>query len=209
MKIVFPRNFLFLCCVIFMFSARGVYSQTETRNVKVTTMQITPSQNAKPEFPQWAHDLRRFDIILFGSFPFTYWFASTGMDIYRSYQHNWDTRYAPWPVRSGSVINMTKDEYALTLTCAVAGSIVMALVDYFIVSGRRNRAAREAAALAPGEVIIIRNPKSGGGALDGNNAPDGGSGGAGTDAAVPDGESADSETPPPEAAPPLAPTEAI
>jgi hypothetical protein len=166
---------------------------------------VTPAPKTQSEFPQWAHDLRRFDIILFGSFPFTYWYASIGMDIHRSSQHNWDARYAPWPFKSAGAINMTKDEYALTITCAVAGSVVIALVDYIIVKIKRNRAARAAAALPQGEVIIIRNPKTGGDAPPGD-APDGGSGGA--DAAP--------ETPPAEASPdalpeaqsPPAPTEA-
>ncbi|MDR0710509.1 MAG: hypothetical protein LBF77_10645 [Spirochaetaceae bacterium] len=201
------KRALFFCCILFMFSAFTVYSQTGQEDVKVTTAPITPtSPKEKPEFPQWALDLRRFDIILFGSFPFTYWFASTGMDLYRSSQHNWDTRYAPWPVKSAGAVNMTNDEYMITLSCAVGGSILAALVDHIIVRIKRNKAARKAAAITPGEAIITRTPISPETEAGDNGAETGGSvdGGAADD-------DADPASPPltqTEASPPAAPTEA-
>jgi hypothetical protein len=201
------KRALFFCCILFMFSAFTVYSQTGQENVKVTTAPITPTNpKEKPEFPQWALDLRRFDIILFGSFPFTYWFASTGMDLYRSSQHNWDTRYAPWPVKSAGAVNMTNDEYMITLSCAVGGSILAALVDHIIVRIKRNKAAREAAAIIPGEVIITRTPRSPETEAGDNGAETGGSvdGGAAGDGADP----ASSPTAPAEASPPMVPAEA-
>jgi hypothetical protein len=182
------RKILFLCCTLFVFSAFEARSQTNEENTRVTTAAITPAPKQASEFPQWALDLRRFDIIMFGSFPFTYWFASTGMDLYRSSQHNWDTRYAPWPVKSAGAVNMTKDEYMITLACAAGGSILAALVDHIIVRVKRNRAAREAARLAPGEVIITRTPKPGE-AETGGSGETGGETGA--DSAVSGTESAE------------------
>jgi hypothetical protein len=198
------KRALFFCCILFLFSAFTVYAQTGQENVKVTTAPITPtSPKEKPEFPQWALDLRRFDIILFGSFPFTYWFASTGMDLYRSSQHNWDTRYAPWPVKSAGAVNMTNDEYMITLSCAIGGSILAALVDHIIVRIKRNKAARAAANLAPGEIIITRTPISG----DTEAGEDGAETGGPVDGGA-DGDGAVSGTAPTEASPPTAPTEA-
>jgi hypothetical protein len=190
------KKFLFFCCAFFMISVFNVHSQTETENVRVTTAAVTPTPKEKPEFPQWALDLRRFDIIMFGSFPFTYWFASTGMDLYRSSQHNWDTRYAPWPVKSAGAVNMTKDEYKITLACAIGGSILAALVDHIIVRVKRNRAAREAARLAPGEAIITRTPmpaEADAGETGGESGADGG------DTAGPASDGAASGTAPAEA----------
>jgi hypothetical protein len=179
-KVFFEKKILFFCCALFMLSVFNVHSQTEAENVRVTTAAVTPTPKEKPEFPQWALDLRRFDIIMFGSFPFTYWFASTGMDLYRSSQHSWDTRYAPWPVKSAGAVNMTKDEYKITLACAIGGSILAALVDHIIVRVKRNRAAREAARLAPGEAIITRTPMpaDSGGAGGETGGPAGGESGA-------------------------------
>jgi uncharacterized membrane protein YgcG len=156
----------------------------------------TRKQKPKSEFPQWALDLRRFDIILFGSFPFAYWFASTGVDLYRSSQHNWDARYAPWPVKSAGAVNMTNDEYMVTLSFAFGGSVIAALVDHIIVRAKRNKAARELPAVVPGEVIITRTPKPGGGGEDSGGADPGGSSGGGGDASGDAGpETAPAEAP--------------
>ncbi|MDR2052909.1 MAG: hypothetical protein LBP80_05800 [Treponema sp.] len=195
MKAVFRKRILFFCVILFVFSVFTVHSQTGQENVRVTTAPVTPSSKEKSGFPQWALDLRRFDIILFGSFPFTYWFASTGMDLYRSSRHNWDTRYAPWPVKSAGAVNMTNDEYMITLSCAVGGSILAALVDHIIVRVKRNKAAREAAGIAPGEVIITRTPISGDPA-GGDGAETGGPADNGDEAAV---DTAGSGTAPAEA----------
>jgi hypothetical protein len=207
MKNVFRKRTLFFCCILFVFFAFAAHSQTTQENVRVTTEPITPSPKQKSEFPQWALDMRRFDIIMFGSFPFTYWFASTGMDLYRSSQHNWDTRYAPWPVKSAGAVNMTDDEYMITLSCAIGGSILAALVDHIIVRIKRNRAARAAAAVAPGETIIIRTPRPGG-AGTGEDAPPRGAetGGSGDNGGAAAGD-AGSETP--EASPPAVSMEAF
>ncbi|MDR2786283.1 MAG: hypothetical protein LBB83_10255 [Treponema sp.] len=200
MKAVSRKKVLFFCCILFVFSAFAVHAQTGQENVKVTTTPITPAPKQKSEFPQWALDLRRFDIIMFGSFPFTYWFASTGMDLYRSSQHNWDTRYAPWPVKSAGAVNMTNDEYMITLSCAIGGSILAALADHIIVRVKRNKAARAAASLIPGEVIITRTPKTGNTAADEDGAESAAPVDDGADDAA--DASADSETPPTGATPP-------
>ena len=212
MKNFFRKRILFFCCVFFVFTVFAAHSQTTQENVRVTTEPITPSTKQKSEFPQWALDLRRFDIIMFCSFPFTYWFASTGMDLYRSSQHNWDTRYAPWPVKSAGAVNMTNDEYMITLSCAIGGSILAALVDHIIVRVKRNKAAREAAAIAPGEAIITRTPRPGGAGedaplRDAETGSPGDNGGAAADDAG--SETSGEATAPGEASPLAAPMEAF
>jgi hypothetical protein len=118
----------------------------------------TPAEAAKPEFPQWARDLRRGEIVFFGSFPFAFFLGHTVMDTYRASQHNWDRRYAPWPVKSAGAVNMTRDEYLITISAALGGSLLVSVADFIIVKVKRDRAAREAERLAPGEPIIIRSP---------------------------------------------------
>ncbi|MDR0448135.1 MAG: hypothetical protein LBH07_05660 [Treponema sp.] len=87
--------------------------------------------------PQWVKDLRRGEIVFFGSFPFTVFFSATFMDLYRSAANNWDTRYAPWPVKSAGAVTMTTDELKLMFTIAVSASLVISLADHFIVRHRR------------------------------------------------------------------------
>ncbi|MDR3144731.1 MAG: hypothetical protein LBU21_00480 [Treponema sp.] len=118
----------------------------------------TASDSGASQWPLWVRDLRRGEIIAFGSFPFTFFLANTIMDSYRWAKHDGDQRYAPWPVKSAGAINMTKDETNIVIGAAAAGSILVSLADFIIVQTKRNRAAREAANRPAGDPIIIRRP---------------------------------------------------
>jgi hypothetical protein len=110
------------------------------------------------EFPQWAKDLRRGEIVAFGSFPFAFFFATLSMDFYRSATHGWDRRYAPWPLKPAGSIDMTQDEHLLTIGLAAGGAILIALADYAIVRYKRNKAEKLSRELPAGTPIIIRTP---------------------------------------------------
>ncbi|MCL2094356.1 MAG: hypothetical protein FWH12_09230 [Treponema sp.] len=112
--------------------------------------------------PLWARDLRRGEIVAFGSFPFVYFFTNLGMDIYRSSQHDWDRRYAPWPFASAGAIDKTTEERVRSISIAATGAIVIALLDYGIVRYQRSQREREARLYPEGTPIIIRNPLEGG-----------------------------------------------
>jgi hypothetical protein len=130
-----------------------VQAQTSTSTTNLVSTQFDTS-----DFPQWAKDLRRGEIVAFGSFPFMMLFTSVAMDSYRWYNNNWDNRYAPFFLKSAGAVEMTETEQIITLTSAIAGSIVIALVDYFIVLYKRNKQAKIPKNV-PGETpIIIRKP---------------------------------------------------
>jgi ABC-type Fe3+ transport system permease subunit len=112
----------------------------------------------KEEFPQWVRDLRRADIITFGSFPFTFFLSGIIVDVFRASQHNWDSRYAPWPVNMGGSVSRTAGENIATLSIAAGGAVLVAVADHIIQRVKRERAARYAAQLAPPDSIIIRSP---------------------------------------------------
>jgi len=109
-------------------------------------------------FPLWARDLRRAEIIAFGSFPFAYFFANFAYDTYRWANNGWDTRYAPWPIASAGSIEQTQDEKIMTLGIAAGGAILIALIDYGIMRYKRHRLEKEAAKLPEGTPIIIKRP---------------------------------------------------
>lgn len=111
-------------------------------------------------FPQWSKDLRRGEIVAFGSFPFAYFFANFGVDVYRSASNNWDSRYAPWPFTGAGAIDKTQDDKFFTIGAAVGGAVLIALVDYGIARYKRNRLERETRNLPDGTPIIIRKPLS-------------------------------------------------
>jgi hypothetical protein len=112
-------------------------------------------------FPQWAHDLRRAEIIAFGTFPFTMFTATFVMDSWRTSQHNWDTRYAPWPFKTTGAIEMTNREHEIVITVAGIGSLALALTDFVIIQIKRHKVRQRALQMPEGTPIIIKRPLAG------------------------------------------------
>jgi hypothetical protein len=121
------------------------------------------AQTSTPEpeplnLPQWVKDLRRAEIVAFGSFPFTMFFAMEIMDTYRYFSHNKDARYAPWPAKGAGAVNMNTDEAVITIMSAIGGSLLISLADYLIVRHKRIKAEKAQRDLPRGDPIIIREP---------------------------------------------------
>ena len=109
-------------------------------------------------FPLWAKDLRRGEIIAFGSFPFVYFLTNFSVDVFRCANNGWDRKYAPWPFDAAGSIGKTQDERIFTLSIAAGGAILIALVDYGIESYKRSKRDKEIRSLPEGTPIIIRKP---------------------------------------------------
>ena len=109
-------------------------------------------------FPQWTKDLRRGEIVAFGSLPFTMFFSLFAMNSYRMATNDWDRRFAPWPFTAAGAVSKTQEEHLITLGAAIGGSIIIAVADHLIVRHRRNRQEQEIRALPTGTYIIIRHP---------------------------------------------------
>jgi hypothetical protein len=108
------------------------------------------------EFPLWARDLRRAEIVAFGSFPFTMFFATFAMDSFRFASHGGNFSYAPWPFKSAGAVEMSRREWTNTIIAAAAASLIISLADHIIVRYKRAKAAKEDP--GPGQPIIIRRP---------------------------------------------------
>jgi hypothetical protein len=134
--------FVVLCAV----SAEAVFSQT------------TIVQEPEYHYPQWAMDIRRAEVVAFGTIPFTWLIATTVVDLYRSSQQNWDERYLPWPAKSAGAVPMTNDEYLTCIGLTAGLSVGLALVDLIIVNVKRHKAEVRSAQLPRGETIIKRRP---------------------------------------------------
>jgi hypothetical protein len=119
---------------------------------------VAAEEPQKPEFPQWARDLRRAEIVAFGSFPFMMFFSIFGVDTYRAANHDWDSRYLPWPAKGPGAVEMDTDEHMLTLGIAVTGALTAALVDHIILRVKRSMSERQRRDLPEGELIILRKP---------------------------------------------------
>jgi hypothetical protein len=131
--------------------AHLAYSQT-------TTIAQSTADPGKSEFPRWARDIRRAEIVAFGAFPFMMFLATFSMDTYRASQNNWDSRYLPWPLKGAGAVEMTTDEYKLTMGLAAGGSLVIALVDQLLFQIKRARLEKQRLDLPEGELIILRKP---------------------------------------------------
>ena len=138
---------IFLC-------ASTAYSQSSS-NLDIPAV---PAEPKKPTFPQWALDLRRAEIVAFGSFPFMMFFSTFSVDTYRAANHELDSRYLPWPLKSQGAVEMDTDEHMLTLGIAITGSLAVALADHIIIRVKRARAEKQRLDLPEGELIILRKP---------------------------------------------------
>ena len=145
------KNILLKTCLIIVLICISiqVQAQTSTSSNPAAGFDMTG-------FPLWVKDLRRGEIVAFGSFPFTFFFTSLVMDTYRSATHNWDMRYAPWPVKAAGAVDMTSNEQMLTIGIAAGSAVVIAVVDHFIMRSKRNRQQQHIQSLAPAAPIIIR-----------------------------------------------------
>ena len=101
---------------------------------------IEENQSIFSNSPQWVKDLRRGEIVFFGTLPFTIFYTRTIMGIFRMGLHNWDQRYAPWPFQSAGAVALNNNELILIFSIAGTVSLVVSVVDFLIVRNRRKAA---------------------------------------------------------------------
>jgi hypothetical protein len=116
----------------------------------------SPANTPSPSY--WLKDLRRAEIVAFGSLPLTIFWTSFVMDMYRYSTHNWNQAYAPWPLKGAGAVGMDYNEIRTMFTIAIGSSLVIALVDHIIVRIKRTKAQKAEAASAP---VIKREPENG------------------------------------------------
>ncbi len=109
-------------------------------------------------YPLWARDLRRGEIIAFGSLPFTVFFTLFAVDSYRYAEKGWDQRYAPWPLKPAGAIEMEENLRLASFAAGIGGAVIVSLVDYFIVKAKRDRANKELESRDRNEPTIIYEP---------------------------------------------------
>jgi hypothetical protein len=149
---------IFFLIILFSLLFGSVY-QTQAQSLSTTK----PTE-AVFELPQWAKDLRRWDVITFGAFPFSMFFVTTVTDILRwKDANNLDfsdegRRYAPWPLKSAGAVEMTNDEYTRTILIAVGVSAVIASIDLLIVIIKRTNERRRIESMPSGSIEINKTP---------------------------------------------------
>ncbi|MFP4068029.1 MAG: hypothetical protein ACLFS5_11090 [Spirochaetaceae bacterium] len=111
----------------------------------VEAQDSAPEPYAPKEFPQWSRDLRRGEIIAFGSFPIALLVSNIGYDAVRFFRKSleageWNYTYAPWFFGPPEKPPLTQQERVGVLMTAAGVSVGVALIDYVI---GRIRADRE------------------------------------------------------------------
>jgi hypothetical protein len=169
-------KYCFLPILVFslVFGVPGVLpvsAQTATRGgTQTIAPNILPApRSSSSEYPLWVQDLRRGEIVAFGSFPFTLFLSTFAMDSVRFFKNDMNRAYLPWPLKGPGAIEMSRDEKKQTFMIAVTASITIAVVDFAIVKIKRHREARQEQMRNRGrDIHITRNPIAG----NTNTAPD-------------------------------------
>ena len=155
-RVINKLYFAVILSVLFAFPVSKAAAQTTaTSHVPLvsTTFDMTG-------FPQWARDLRRWEIVAFGSFPFTMLFSTIAMDTYL-----WHTRgnfgFDSANIRYAPLIGshqMNNRQRQLTIVYAAGLSAAIAVADFFVVRSRRQQEMRRVENMPGGTTIITRTP---------------------------------------------------
>jgi hypothetical protein len=114
--------------------------------------------------PQWVRDLRRWEIVAFGTIPFAMFTATFAVDMFRWNKANGmdfsdsGRRYAPWPLKSAGAIAMEPREIETTLIIAASLCVTVAFTDLIITQIKRAKARKRAEALPHNATTINRRP---------------------------------------------------
>jgi hypothetical protein len=108
----------------------------------------SPEPYSPDEFPGWARDLRRGEIIALGSFPVVLLLANVGYDAVRFGRESlrageWNYTYAPWFFGPPDKPPLTEDERIGVILTAAGMSVGVALVDFIIGRIRADGPARD------------------------------------------------------------------
>jgi len=155
------KNLIFAVLIIFLFLSPVLRAEAQS---STDTSASSSSSNAfdTTGFPQWAKDMRRWDIIAFGVFPFAWFFTTVATDLVRWNDANGmdmsDRRYAPWPLKSAGAVEMTKDEYNRVLLQAAGVSAMIAFTDLVIVLIKRNKERKRIESKPKSSAVIEIKP---------------------------------------------------
>lgn len=96
-----------------------------------TAPETTPVPYGPAEFPEWQQNVRRAEIISFGSLPFVTFFSSFYYNVYRYYDHDKKEDYLPWPLNTGkTTVALSEDEQKKIFTYSIGISVGVAAFDF-------------------------------------------------------------------------------
>ncbi len=122
-----------------------------------STTSNTP--NAEPynteEIPDWLKYIRRFEIITFGSLPFTTIAATTTYTTIRWIKNDFSSSYIPNPFAfTSSAANLDTDEQLIVLYSAIGTSVLIGAIDLTIFVVKKEKAKKANKNLLPDNVQV-------------------------------------------------------
>ena len=119
------KKWLILSLFLLILFPAAIFSETQTPD-------NTPAEYTESEFAQWLKDLRRAEIIMIGSFPFTIFIFIEIFDIIRYFSNGFDARYRPWPFRGQNSIPFTEEQKIGVIAVSISFSGLVALADFIL-----------------------------------------------------------------------------
>ena len=115
-----------LCFLSFLFcSTPALYADDTSKNAE-----RAPVPYSENEFPLWATELRRFEILTLGALPLVTMLSFWTYDIARSLKHTGDERYYPWPLKKSEIaIPISSSTQRKIFFTALGISLGIALTD--------------------------------------------------------------------------------
>jgi hypothetical protein len=128
-----------------MVAQEGGGSDRGGENSETVTPPAPYGIGLEPEVSPFLRDLRRFEIIAFGTLPFTLFFTNVGYDVGRYGYYGFTEGFGSDITRQYRPLlfgdrGYDNDEKTGILLTAVGVSMILATVDLLIESNRRNRA---------------------------------------------------------------------
>jgi hypothetical protein len=105
---------LFFCCCL------TTYTQNE------------PVPYAPGEFPEWARNLRRAEIVAVGVFPIAFFVTNLSYGLIRFAINKFDTAYAPWFFAPPDAPPLAGNEKTGLLLTSIGLSLSISLVDFLL-----------------------------------------------------------------------------
>lgn len=97
---------------------------------------LLPEDYSPEEFPLWAHDLRRYEVVAIGSYPITFFASSLIYDFSMYAANDFNPSYSMGSQRDSRDIS-------IIIGSAVCVSLVIATVDLIINTSRRKKVDKQ------------------------------------------------------------------
>ena len=101
-----------------------------------------PAASATPPVAPPENFFRRFEIVSLGAFPIMLFYSDFGFDLQRYFAHNFDSLYAPWPLKSPSSAPLTDADRYARIGVALGACVIVGGIDAYFHAMKVRKARR-------------------------------------------------------------------